>query len=120
MMYKIGTLEEYLLENPEGTEENPSSKCRKWSNPNAEDEFLWHCETGTITEDEKFNIVSAWTRSIIKPEKTKYYIAEERHPGRVKSNNVLQSGAKKLEVFSSYVDWLDRCKFLGLEIDDIE
>lgn len=125
MMYKIGTLEEYLLENPEGTEENPSSKCRKWKNSLVEDEYLWCSESGVITEAEKFDLISIWTGSIIKPVIKKYYLIPEVNApsglagvaGIVHPGSSMSSAALNMEIFDDETQWRERADELGIEID---
>ena len=72
-MYKLGTNEDYLTENPKPQSEDDQSQSKRWVNPK-KDECLWVSEQGTITENEKFNITSVWLNSISGHTNTKYYI----------------------------------------------
>lgn len=125
MKYKLGTLEEFLLEYPliEGEEGELSSQQRKWINPKKENEYLWESPTGSIEENEKFNLISVWTHSIVNPDVTKYFINKNDvySYGVVNIGRVMQSALDKLEIFDSKDEWLSRATELGIEIvDDLE
>ena len=119
MMYKTGTNAEYLLENPVPVDEDSPTQCRRWKNPAAEDEYLWCSESGTITEAQKFDIVSTWTGSIIKPRVRKYYITDSKVAGIVESGETMESGSKTLEIFNRKTDWQARAKVLGIDLTDL-
>lgn len=116
MMYKTGTLADYLLENPEPIDEDSPSQCRRWKNPLVEDQYLWCSETGIITEAEKFNIVATWTGSIIKPKSRKYYIIGSKIAGIVEPGEAMESGSTTLEIFNRKTDWQARAKVLGIDL----
>lgn len=124
MKYKTGTLEEYFIENPmiETEEGSVLSGVKKWKNPKKENEYLWESLLGTIEEDEKFDIVSVWTNSIIKPTSIKYYINKNGHytAGIVEPGRVMQSGLKNLELYNDKQQWIDRATEVGAEIGDLE
>lgn len=120
MKYKLGTLEEYLVENPIPANESDLLQKRRWRNPNKNNEYLWPNENGTITEDEKFDLVSIWTSSIIKPTSIKYYINKNGcyTAGIVEVGKVMQSGLRNLEIFDSKVDWLNRLDQLNRSFEE--
>lgn len=125
MMYKLGTLEEYLLENPVPVDEDSPSQCRRYKDPLAENEYLWCSESGDITEAKKFDIVAVWTGSIVKPTTKKYYLIPEVNApsglagvaGVVYPGSVMESAALNLEIFGDKKRWRARAKELGIEID---
>lgn len=121
MMYKLGTLEQYLIENPLPVSQDDESQTRKWTNPKKEDEHLWVSQTGTITEEEKFDIVSVWTNAIIKPTSKKYYINNKNSEymcGVVEVGQVMTSGFNDLEVFNSEEHFLSKCEELGISFEE--
>ena len=119
MKYKIGTFEEYLSENPVPVNEGDPSQKRRWQNEKKDNEYLWANENGTITEDEKFDLVSIWTNSIIKPTSIKYYINKNGHytAGIVETGKVMQSGLRNLEIFNNKEDWIARANELNIIIE---
>ena len=122
MKYKLGTLQEYLIENPVPLDELGTPQKRKWKNPNKENEYLWESLLGIIEEEEKFDLVSVWESQIIKPTSIKYYINKNGHytAGIVDIGGVMQSGLKNLELYNDKQAWLDRVAETGAEIDDLE
>jgi hypothetical protein len=121
MMYKKGTLEEYLIENPIPIDEESVTQVRKWTNPMVDNEYLWSSDNGTISEDEKFNIVAVWINSIMKPTTRKYWINKngDYSYGFVDVGCVMNSGLTKLEIFDNEEDYLARLEELGIIIEDI-
>lgn len=122
MKYKLGTLQEYLIENPLVVDESDLPQKRKWKNPNKENEYLWESLLGIIEEEEKFDLVSVWESQIIKPTSIKYYINKNGHytAGIVNVGGVMQSGLNNLELYNDKQAWLDRVAETGAEIDDLE
>lgn len=122
MKYKLGTLEEYLVENPLSLDELSIPQKRKWKNPNKDNEYLWESLLGTIEEEEKFDLTSTWSNQIIKPTSIKYYINKNGKytAGIVDIGGVMQSGLKNLELYNDKQAWLDRVAETGAEIDDLE
>jgi len=122
MKYKIGTLEEYLSENPRPEKEEDKPQLRNWKNPKKDNQYLWQSPNGTIEENEKFNIISVWQSAIIHPTFTKYYINKngEYRAGIVRAKESMQSGLKNLEIFDSKDEWIDRINFLKIKKEDIE
>jgi hypothetical protein len=121
MMYKKGTLEEYLIENPIPIDDKSIAQVKKWTNPKVENEYLWSSDNGTISEDEKFNIVAVWINSIMKPTTRKYWINKngDYSYGFVDVGCVMNSGLTKLEIFDNEEDYLARLEELGIIIEDI-
>lgn len=101
-MYKLGTLEQFTLEDTVAKNaagwtngEIESGKLvayeedgevfkstiinliPKEQNPDGSDEYLWESVNGDI--EDPFNILSVWNKRIIKPVPPKYYIALRNH-----------------------------------------
>jgi hypothetical protein len=119
MMYKTGTLEEYLIENPQPSDEESSQK-KKWKNPKKDNEYLWESETGTIEKEDKFDLVSVWNNSIIKPSSTRYFINKNGKytAGLVEAGSVMESALKNLEIFRDKQQWLQRVEDSGAIIEE--
>lgn len=121
MKYKIGTLEEYLIENPAPIEDADPSQKKKWQNPKKENEYLWSSDQGAITEDEKFNLVCVWTNSISGHTFTKYYINKNGRytAGVAEVGQVMDTGLKNLEIFDDPSEWESRANELGIDTSDL-
>lgn len=121
MKYKLGTNEDYLLENPKPQTENDPSRVKRWVNPK-KDECLWVSEQGTITENEKFNIVSVWLNSISGHTNTKYYINKNGHytAGILEVGQVMNTGLDNLEIFDDRSEWESKIDEIGIDLSDLD
>ena len=122
MKYKIGTLEKYLIDNPERIEESDPAQKRKRKNPKKDNEYLWESEEGDIEENKKFNLVAAWTGSIAGHTSTKYYISKNGdtyYAGLVEIGSCMSTGSKDLEIFDNKNEWQKRAQKLNTEIEEI-
>lgn len=121
MKYKLGTLQEYLIENPVPLDELGTPQKRKWVNPK-KDECLWLSQQGTITENEKFNIVSPWLNSMSGHTNTKYYINKNGHytAGILEVGQVMNTGLNNLEIYDDRSEWESRINEIGVDLSDLE
>jgi hypothetical protein len=138
--YKLGTDAEYSVDDnaekvlsgwlPEevvnGKEVDGSlieTIIRRWSNPDGTDEHLWPHDGGSLGENDKYNILCVWRRSIIKPDFPKYYIAStgDTHAfGVVDQDHCMATGLERLEIFDSEADYEARATELGIDLEVIE
>lgn len=121
MKYRIGTLEEYLIENPKSQNESDNGQPKKWKNPKKDNEYLWPSNKGLIEENEKFNIISIWLRAIVKPSSIKYYINKNGNysAGIVEIGQVMDTGLKNLEIFDDKEEWINKTNSLKIKTSDI-
>lgn len=121
MKYKLGTLEEYLIEHPPIEDLDGTVVIeRKFENPKKDNEFLWGSDTGTLDENDKFNLVSAWSGSILKPKSIKYWVnAENNLCGVVYEGVCMASSFGSLEIFDTEEQFLNRCNELNIDVDGI-
>ena len=121
MKYKLGTLEEYLIENPAPIEDADPPQKKKWQNPKKENEYLWPSDSGTIEEENKLDIVSVWTSKISKPTSIKYFINKNGRytAGIVGVGQVMDTGLKNLEIFDDPSEWESKANELGIDTSDL-
>lgn len=143
-MYKIGTLEEFNLDDlkakknqgwteneiikgkktiEEGGETYINNVLEKCQNPNGLDEYIWEHSEGDIQDS--FSTLARWKKKICNPVPPKYYIAISDGDyiyGKVASDVCVKFGLNvaDIEIFDTKEDYLARARELGVEIGDLE
>ena len=141
-MYKLGTLEEFNVENTKAKKEAGWSDeeiengkiiidsqgetyaitllLEYKKNPLNSNEFLWKSENGDI--EDPSNILFIWRNAIIKPVPPKYYIANNNKSyiyGKVESDYCVSFGSKTkdIEIFDTEASWFARLNELKIVIN---
>lgn len=94
------------------------SVIQKTQNPNNLNECVWKHENGDLTENDRFNILSHWRKSIIRPLQKKWFIAYSdsvKTCGTVEIGQAMVTGLDNLEIFDDEDEFLSVCDKLGIK-----
>lgn len=93
------------------------SVIQKTQNPNNLDECIWEHENGNLTKNDRFNILSHWRKSIIRPLQKKCFIAYSdsvKTCGTVEIGQIMTTGLDNLEIYDDKDEFLSVCEALDI------
>lgn len=117
---EIANGKEYTDES--GNNYTVTETLRKAQNPETDD-YIWEHTAGPLDENDKYNLISTWKRSIIRPAQKKWFIAYNQDhvtTGSVEVGQTMNTGLDRLEIFDDEILFFNRCEELNIDLGGIE